>query len=481
MSGRLRLAVAAVSVVVFSTVLGVLPASARVDSPSGFADGITRLAGASRYETAIQVSKQYAPGVPAVFVATGTNFPDALSAAAAAASVGGPLLLTMPTSLPASVKAEIQRLAPAKIYVIGGKGAVSASVAIELAKIAPVTRFGGANRYDTGLQIVNGTFSSSSTAILATGRSFPDALAATGVAGTLNAPVILVDGVKSTLTSATLTTLSSLGVKDVVIAGGTGVVSSGIATQLRNKGYAVTLYGGADRYATAALLNSHFFPQGSSDTMFLATGTNFPDALAGAALAGRLGAPLYITTPTCVPTSIYDSVSALAPTKTAVLGGTAVVSSNAAKNQSCTPVTTDGFQHAVKSAQSYLDFIAFSRSDLIGQLVYDGFTSAQATYGVDHVGANWNAQAVLSAQSYLDFMAFSRSDLIGQLVYDGFTTAQATYGVDQLGADWNAQAVLSAQSYLDFMAFSRSDLIGQLVYDGFTTAQATYGVDQVGL
>jgi len=308
---------------------------APVVSPSGFAAGTTRLSGASRYDTAIQVSKQYAPGVPAVFVATGTNFPDALSAAAAAASLGGPLLLTTPTSLPAAVKAEIQRLAPAKIYVIGGTGAVSASVASELAKIAPVTRFGGANRYDTGLQIVNGTFSSSTTAILATGRSFPDALAATGVAGTLNAPVILVDGVKSTLTSATLTTLSSLGVKNVIIAGGTGVVSKGIVTQLQGKGYNVTRYGGADRYATAALMNSHFFPKGSSDTMFLATGTNFPDALAGAALAGRLGAPLYITTPTCAPKSIHDSVVALAPTKTAVLGGTAVVSSNAAKNQTC--------------------------------------------------------------------------------------------------------------------------------------------------
>jgi len=433
MSGRLRLAVAAVSVVVFSTVLGVLPASARVDSPSGFSDGITRLSGASRYETAIQVSKQYSPGVPAVFVATGTNFPDALSAAAAAASVGGPLLLTTPTSLPASVKTEIQRLAPAKIFVIGGTGAVSASVATELAKIAPVTRYGGATRYDTGLKIVKGTFSSSTSAILATGRSFPDALAATGVAGTLNAPVILVDGVQPTLTSATLATLSSLGVKDVIIAGGTGVVSTGIVTQLRNKGYTVTRYGGADRYATAALLNSHFFPKGSSDTMFLATGTNFPDALAGAALAGRLGAPLYITTPGCVPASIYDSVSALAPTKTAVLGGTAVVSSNAAKNQSCTPVNTDGLQDAVRSAQSYLDVMPFSRSGLIYQLEFEGFTSAQATYAVDAVGADWSAQAVLSAQSYLDLMAFSRSGLIYQLEFEGFTSAQATYAVDQVG------------------------------------------------
>ena len=303
--------------------------------PSGFATGTTRLSGASRYETAIQVSKKYAPGVPAVYVATGTNFPDALSAAAAAAYVGGPLLLTTPTSLPSAVKTEIQRLSPSKIVVIGGTGAVSASVASQLSTIAPVTRYGGADRYATGLQIVNGTFTSSTTAILATGRSFPDALAATGVAGTLNAPVILIDGVKTTLTTATLSTLSSLGVTKVILAGGTGVVSRGIETQLRNNGYTVTRYGGADRYATAALLNNAYFPKGSTETMFLATGTNFPDALAGAAMAGRIGAPLYITTPTCVPTSIRNSINALSPSKKAVLGGTAVVSNNAANNQVC--------------------------------------------------------------------------------------------------------------------------------------------------
>jgi putative cell wall-binding protein len=305
-------------------------------APHAFADGVTRLFGESRYDTAIGVSQQYAPGVPAVFVATGTNFPDALSAAAAAAFLGGPLLLTTPTELPAAVKAEIQRLAPAKIFVIGGTGAVSESVASELATIAPVTRYGGADRYDTGLQIVDGTFTSSRTAILATGRSFPDALAATGVAGSLNAPVILIDGVQSSVTAETLSALSGLGVTNVIIAGGTSVISTGIEAQLTSAGYSVTRYGGADRYSTAALMNTNFFPHGSTDTMFLATGTNFPDALAGAALAGRLGAPLYITTPGCAPTAIHDSVAALNPSKTAVLGGPTVVSDNAAHNQVCT-------------------------------------------------------------------------------------------------------------------------------------------------
>jgi putative cell wall-binding protein len=300
-----------------------------------FSSGVTRLQGASRYETAIQVSRQYSPGVSAVFVAAGTNFPDALSAAAAAAYVGGPLLLTPTATIPADVVAEIRRLDPDRIYIAGGTGAVSSSVAKTLASIAPVTRYGGTDRYDTGLKIVSGIFGTSTTAILASGRAFPDALAATGVAGKLKAPVVLVDGAQSTIPSATLDQLVRMGVTRVIIAGGTGAVSSGIQSQLTKRGYTVTRYGGADRYATAALINNAYFPHGSTDTMLLANGANFPDGLAGAALAGRIGAPLYTTPPTCAPASIHNSVVALGAPQTVVLGGTAVVSTYAANNGAC--------------------------------------------------------------------------------------------------------------------------------------------------
>lgn len=297
--------------------------------------GTTRLYGANRYDTAVQVSRQYAPGVPAVFVAAGTDFPDALSAAAAAAHLGGPLLLTATGSIPSNVVAEIRRLDPAKIFIAGGTGAVSSNVYQTLATIAPVTRYGGADRYATGLQISRGSFTSSSTAIIATGRAFPDALAATGVAGKLNAPVILVDGLKSSVSSQTLAELSRLGVTKVIIAGGAGAVSAGINNQLTTRGYSVTRYGGGDRYSTAALINNAYFPAGSSGTIILTNGVNFPDGLTGAALAGHLGAPLYTTSPTCTPRPIHDSIIALRSTNTIVLGGTAVLSNAAAANVAC--------------------------------------------------------------------------------------------------------------------------------------------------
>ena len=145
---------------------------------------------------------------------------------------------------------------------------------------------------------------------------------------------------------------------------------------------------------------------------------------------------------------------------------------------SVTPTT--GERNALKKAQSYLDFTAFSSNGLIGQLEYDGFKKSEATYGADNVGANWNEQAVKKAKSYLDFTAFSYNGLIEQLEFEEFTHEQAVYGADKCGADWNEQAAKKAKSYLDFMAFSREGLIEQLEFEGFTHEQAVYGVTQNG-
>ncbi len=91
------------------------------------------------------------------------------------------------------------------------------------------------------------------------------------------------------------------------------------------------------------------------------------------------------------------------------------------------------------------------------------------------------ANAVESAESYLDFTAFSRTGLIEQLEFEGYSTDDATFAVDSLDIDYKEQAAKSARDYLDFTSFSRSGLIEQLMFEGYTEEQATYGVDQVGL
>lgn len=86
-----------------------------------------------------------------------------------------------------------------------------------------------------------------------------------------------------------------------------------------------------------------------------------------------------------------------------------------------------------------------------------------------------------SAADYLDYTAFSRTGLIGQLEFEGYSTADATWAVDRVEVDWNEQAAKSAADYLDYTSFSRQGLIDQLVFEGFTPKQAQYGVGQTGL
>jgi hypothetical protein len=95
--------------------------------------------------------------------------------------------------------------------------------------------------------------------------------------------------------------------------------------------------------------------------------------------------------------------------------------------------------------------------------------------------------ALESAQSYLDYSAFSRLGLIDQLSSEygeGYKLADATWAVDQLRVNWNEQAFKSAKSYLDYSSFSRQGLIDQLssAYgEQFTLAQATYAANKIGL
>ena len=97
------------------------------------------------------------------------------------------------------------------------------------------------------------------------------------------------------------------------------------------------------------------------------------------------------------------------------------------------PSETVSQKNAVKKAKSYLGYTAFSHDGLVAQLEYDQFSHADAVYGADNSGANWNEQAAKKAKSYMEYSAFSRGSLIDQLKYDQFTQAQAEYGANAVG------------------------------------------------
>lgn len=157
------------------------------------AASVTRVAGADRYATAALLADLVPRQSQAAYVATGANFPDALSAGPAAAHRSAPLLLTSGTSLSPAAKDRLARLRPAETVIAGGTDVVSTTVAAQIASATGgrVVRAAGADRYQTAAALSD-TFSGlAPVVVLATGTNFPDALGAGAFAGTKGGPLLL--------------------------------------------------------------------------------------------------------------------------------------------------------------------------------------------------------------------------------------------------------------------------------------------------
>lgn len=270
--------------------------------------GWGRIDGADRFATSANVSSAiYAPGAstgngPIVHVASGLNFPDALSASAAAAAVGGPLLLTHPNVVPDAINAELVRLKPSKIVVVGGTSSVSDDVYAQLAKLTPsISRISGEDRYATSRAVVASFPAATATTVfVATGANFPDALVAGSAAGYQYGPLLLVNGAADGLDSASAASITALSPKRIYIVGGVNSVSAGIQSDLEKLAVPQVLrLAGADRFGTAQAVNAAVFP--FADDAFIASGLGFADALSISAAAGMLGSPLLLAVPDCIP------------------------------------------------------------------------------------------------------------------------------------------------------------------------------------
>jgi putative cell wall-binding protein len=290
-------------------------------------ENVDRLAGSDRYATAAAVAETYAAGVPVAYIATGLNFPDALAGAAAAGPTGGPVLLVKQDSVPAATAAELARLRPARVVILGGAGVISDAVVATLAAYAPggVERLAGENRYETAAAISAATYAPGvPVAYLATGQDFPDALAGAAAAGAEGAPMLLVT--RSGLPAATAAELIRLQPARIVVFGSDAMVSDDVLTAVAGfaPGGAIRV-GGTDRYSTAAAISAATKAPGVS-VVYVATGADFPDALAGAAMAGFTNGPLLLVTKDSLPASALAELARLGPSRIIILGGSGVVS-----------------------------------------------------------------------------------------------------------------------------------------------------------
>jgi putative cell wall-binding protein len=296
--------------------------------PARAAMAVQRFGGADRFATAAAVSAaHFAPGVPVAYVATGADFPDALAGGPVAARAGGPILLVTRTGIPASIAAELTRLRPARIVVLGGGGVVQDSVLRALEAYdtgGGVSRIGGADRFATAAAVSATTFGPGGpVAYVATGSTFPDALVGGVAAARAGAPMLLTrrDG----LPAATEAELRRLAPGRIVVLGGTASVADTVVTRLRTLATSGTVerLAGPDRYATAVTVSRATFA--SAPGLFVATGAAFPDALVAVPAASRGGAAVLLVPGTSVPGVVRTEAVRLKPSRLVLMGGTRVI------------------------------------------------------------------------------------------------------------------------------------------------------------
>ncbi|MCL4078718.1 cell wall-binding repeat-containing protein [Coriobacteriia bacterium Es71-Z0120] len=191
------------------------------------------------------------------------------------------------------------------------------------------TRLSGDDRYETAVQVSREAFPScATTVVVATGEGFADAVAAAPLAASLRAPLLLVRS--NRLDDVVAAEIRRLGARYAIIVGGPGAVSEDVARAVRaqlTKERGVERVAGDDRYGTSAAVARHMTAvRGAPRGLMLATGANFPDALAGGVLAARKNMPVLLTRPSEIPTSVAEVVAETAPEELVVLGEETAVS-----------------------------------------------------------------------------------------------------------------------------------------------------------
>jgi len=217
--------------------------------------------------------------------------------------------------------------------VVGASSLALMAVPAHAVSGVTANRLGGSDRYATSAAIATSTFSSVPTVVVTSGDNFPDALAASYLAGRLHAPILTTNS--DQLSTSTASALQTLGAKSVDLVGGTYAVAPAVQATLQSDGYSVERIAGPTRYDTAADI-AELFPasfvgsltgtSGSGATAIVATGAEFPDGLSAGPLSYEGSFPLLLTEPDSLASQAASALQSLDIKQVLLIGGTLAVS-----------------------------------------------------------------------------------------------------------------------------------------------------------
>ena len=282
---------------------------------------VKRIAGKQRVETAIEISKFEAVKSDKVILADASNYPDALSASTL--TDGKYPVLLIQKKLTDEIKAEIQRLEAKEVVILGGANSIPSSVEAQLKTIsgvATVTRLAGSDRYVTSSEVYKA--SGKKEAVVASGENFPDALAASNLLK--NSGLLLTK--KNSIPAPVQNILNGVEGK-VEVVGGRGSVGNGFYRNLSPEIKYETI-SGSDRYSTSVEIAK----RADSDVIIVASGENFPDALAASTLSQKTGAPILLVAKNSISQSVVKYIQDKQIKKAIILGGEGTISQRTAEN-----------------------------------------------------------------------------------------------------------------------------------------------------
>ncbi|HYP72993.1 MAG TPA: cell wall-binding repeat-containing protein, partial [Microbacterium sp.] len=253
-------------------------------------------------------------------------------AAPAAGAAGGPVLLASRDAIPEVVVAELRRLAPKRIVVVGSEASLSAAVARQAAALTTgsVERLAGIDRYGTSAAVSADAVAPGAPVVyLAAGADFADALSVAAAAGDAGVSVLLTE--RDSLPGAIKEELARLSPDRIVVIGGVDRVANSVIDEAA--GFTtgeVSRIAGVDRYATAALV-AKATTTAPVAQVYLTIGTQFPDALSGAAAAAATGSRILLTQGESLTLAAQQAITELQPARVLVLGDEASVAAETAR------------------------------------------------------------------------------------------------------------------------------------------------------
>ncbi|MDR3271355.1 MAG: cell wall-binding repeat-containing protein [Peptococcaceae bacterium] len=267
---------------------------------SSLAYATERLAGPDRIATALTIAQKGWTTADTVLLCEYDDYADSIAASPLAAQLSAPILLSEGQALDPRVKQEILRLQAGKVILLGGAGRLQPAIEQELHEMSlPWERIGGADRYETSVLLAQRL--SGDSVILANGDDFPDALSAASFAGVRQIPIVLTS---KSLPDTVVAYFDLVRPQHLIVIGGEGAIP---AESLAARGLtAETRLGGKDRFETNAQVVAFAQDVMESNDFLIASGLNFPDAVAGASLAAKMQAPLLLTEKEDIPPDVYS-------------------------------------------------------------------------------------------------------------------------------------------------------------------------------